>query len=740
MDGSRLKVVFYGFRSTAYPMLGVGYVVSYLRSKGFDYDFVFVEPSDCLEDAAKQICGFRPDIVGLSACSADFNKVKKLSSLIKEGCGSLVFLGGSHISSVPETLPSTVDVGFLGEAEETSVEVFRLLEDGKLSPEHLKDVAGVVYFDGGSLQVNGRRPYIKDLDSVPYPARDLFSTAYWKRGDTSLMTSRGCPFNCSFCQVRAEWKVCRYHSAEYVVGEIKEVYGKYGIHTFGVIDDLFIANKERIKEIIGALKREGLLGKVRFAVNGRANLMDEELVSLLKEMGVVEVALGLESMSPKILSLLKDCVTVEQNKEAVDLIYMGGLKSGGLFMIGTPGESLEDMLLTYDYVKNNRHKFGGMQVCVTTPLPKTRLWDLCVAEGKVDPDINKVEWDKLSISTEDLGNIWYVGDLDRRKFMEVLDRFKRLFFNVEEQKPLSGLNLLTDVVRKVVNPTAVSLLLKDPYSFYLVCRNYLLRNLGGAKPVDPRFYVFENSFVDPSKEFYGGVVDGDVEVVDGEIRVSGGLKVGLVGLFNKLTFVYSSKKDVEFKVDGVEYVLPVSNGVKKTFDVVLNSSNVTRCFKEVVFGKAEFLLISLYVDFSGAVDNCIVPGVNELLQADSGMYQTEVWPDGKAFWTNGHFKGYLLPQGGEEGLRIEFHSGRKKNLDEKYMVSVELKCKSSKKMFTTKFDVFQSGVHIKTIKLPHLTTERVEIIITSDIFCPYELESSGDPRTLGIGIKRIELI
>ena len=88
--------------------------------------------------------------------------------------------------------------------------------------------------------------------------------------------------------------------------------------------------------------------------------------------------MGLESMSPKILSILKDKATVEDNKRAVDLIYKGGLKTGGLYMIGTPSETLEDLKMTYAFVKENRHKFGGMQVCITTPLPKTKLWDLCV--------------------------------------------------------------------------------------------------------------------------------------------------------------------------------------------------------------------------------------------------------------------------------------------------------------------------------------------------------------------------
>ena len=224
-----------------------------------------------------------------------------------------------------------------------------------------------------------RKRYVNNLDDYPPPARDIFSEDYWKDGVTSLLTSRGCPFHCSFCQVSEEWKICRYHSAKRIVNEIKELVNKYKIHTIGIIDDLFIANKVRIKEIIKLLKKEGLLGKIRFAVNGRSNLITKELTKLLKEMGVAEIALGLESMSPKILPLLKDRATVEDNKNAVKIIYNSGLKTGGLFMIGTPSETIEDMKITYEYVKENRHKFGGMQICVTTPLPKTKLW-VCVSK------------------------------------------------------------------------------------------------------------------------------------------------------------------------------------------------------------------------------------------------------------------------------------------------------------------------------------------------------------------------
>jgi len=424
------KVVFCSFRKGEYPNLGVGYLVANLRKHGFDWDYQYLETTADLADCANQVAKIKPRVVCLTATSSDFNAVISLSKKIKSKCDVLLMLGGSHVTSVPQTLPRSVDIGFLGESEEIIVDIFNLIENDSISSENLRDISGITFFDDNdNLQINERRAFPKSLDNFPMPARDIFGKYYWKKGVTSILTSRGCPYNCSFCQVSTEWRVCRYHSAEYVVKEIKELFNNYGIHTFGVIDDLFIANKKRIRGIIENLRQEGLLGKIRFAVNGRSNLIDRELLELLIEMNIAEIALGLESMSPRILSLLKDKVTIEDNLKAIDLIYEYGLKVGGLFMIGTPTETIEDMAATYDYVAKNRYKFGGMQVCITTPLPNTRLWDLCVEYGRIDPDINKVEWDKLNIAAENIDTNLYVGDLDIDTFLKVLRKFRKLFFN-----------------------------------------------------------------------------------------------------------------------------------------------------------------------------------------------------------------------------------------------------------------------------------------------------------------------
>jgi radical SAM superfamily enzyme YgiQ (UPF0313 family)/glycosyltransferase involved in cell wall biosynthesis len=422
-------VVFYGFRITPMPNLGIGYLVANLRKHGFNWNYQFFDMVEDISVIAQAICSCRPSIVGLSATSSDFSKVIALSSMIKLDYNPIILLGGAHITSVPQTLPKSVDIGVLGEAEETIIDLFTVISSNTLNDENLRKIDGIAFHDSdGNLVINKRRPFPKDLDTFPRPARDIYVDDYFQ-SVTSLLTSRGCPYHCAFCQVSAEWRVCRYHSAQYVVDEIVEIVTRHpGVTTFGIIDDLFVVNKKRILEITALLKKVGLHGKLSFAVNGRANLITDELVESLIDMGVAEIALGLESMSPRILSILKDKVTVEDNIRAIETIHRHGIRAGGLYMIGTPTETLEDIEATFNFVQDNRHKIGGMQVCVTTPLPNTALWDMSVERGLINPDLSIFDWNKLNIAAENIETNFYVGDFSVQDFNRILAKFRRLFF------------------------------------------------------------------------------------------------------------------------------------------------------------------------------------------------------------------------------------------------------------------------------------------------------------------------
>jgi len=383
------------------------------------------------------ILAYKPDVVALSFVSADLSKAKTAASAIRTA-GIPVLGGGAHLTSSPETLPKEMCLGLIGEGEDLITSLVKAATTGTINDA--VSLPGVIYHNGDGVSWTTPKR-VQDLNAIPFPARDLLPQTYWSTGITSLLTSRGCPYHCAFCQVSAIWKQPKFHSAEYVVSEIEEVHKKFGIHTFGVVDDLFIANRNRIQDITDLLSKRNLIGRVGFAVNGRSNLITKDLCRDLKEMGVREVALGIESMSKNILPKLKDRVTVEQNIEAVEIIHASGLKAGGLFMIGTPTETLEDMAESYDYVYNNREKFGGLQVCVTTPLPGTALWNTCADLGKVNKIPTEQDWSKMNIAAEDPRTNMYVGDVPIETFHRALTKFRTLFFGKKENADPSLLPL-----------------------------------------------------------------------------------------------------------------------------------------------------------------------------------------------------------------------------------------------------------------------------------------------------------
>ena len=715
----KINVIIYGFRKTDYPNLGVAYLVANLRKNGHFHNYQYLEPYPSVETAYQEILKLRPNIICFSACSVDFNAVIALSEKIKKQSNVLIFLGGAHISSVPFTLPKSIDIGFLGESEETIVKIFNLIQEDQLDNAHLKKIKGIAYYDEDNVfTINERNEPIKILDSIPHPARDIFKDEYWSTGVSSLLTSRGCPYACSFCQVSTEWKVCRYHSAEYIVEEILDLVNNYGIHTFGVIDDLFIVNQKRIEQIIENLDNVGLLGKVHFAVNGRANLITENLLNLLIKMGTVEIALGLESMSPRILSILKDKVTIQDNKNAIDLIYKSGLKIGGLFIIGTPTETIKDLDATFNYINQNRHKFGGMQICVTTPLPNTKLWDICVERRLIDKDISKLNWYKLNVSVANAKINIYVGDFEIDHFNAILWKFRKLWLF-----PFMINSSPFDDSKIQYNEET---LLNYDYS-EISSENFLQEGISSD------FILVEEN----SKKLFKLIKKG---------------RFILVGLFNELTIIYKTndvfEKDTEIgKIRYMNSQYPLKNTkgkVEKNNFFLINggqSRKIGVIEIELNNENIDLFVNKISVDFIGVTNNKIIPGINESPQILSGTYPVENWPNGKIFWTTGFFIGFLKSVGNENILAIELRTGKKQNDPELYKVLVELINESHQEVIAKKeFALPQSSWQNLTINYNFERNAQVfQVVIKSDSFIPWDLNMSIDSRELGVAIKSILL-
>lgn len=413
------------------PNLGLAYIAAYLR-KNVKMD-IFISDN---EDTLKRLRSEKPDLVAISSVSHEFGNAKKLASEIKEEFGVPVILGGHHISSIPGSLPGCVDVGVIGEGEETMLELIKLYKSrGSFPASGLKKIDGLVYHNRGGVAMTKPRKLIEPLDNIPFPARDLvpmeeyfLKPSMYVTGRvgrwTSMITSRGCPYRCVFCSSSHFWKRIRFHSSGYVLKEIKLLVDKYNVQAIRLYDDLFTADKERLRKIVKGIKDAGIDKKVEFTCNCRANLMDEETCRLLKEMNVVFIFFGFESGSEKVLKFLKKgTVTVADNRRAADLCKKFDIKIGSGFMIGNPGETREDLMKTYEFIREVPLDFVG--VSITTPIPGTELWEIAKKDGIVTDDM---DWEKLGTRpTKNLEeNIYMNKEIERRDFVKIYGQFRKL--------------------------------------------------------------------------------------------------------------------------------------------------------------------------------------------------------------------------------------------------------------------------------------------------------------------------
>ena len=385
------------------PPFGLCYIASYLRKYLNFNNTIIVDKEDIMERLIKE----KPDVVGITASSINFAKANELAKQIKSELHVLVIIGGVHITSLPNQFEnSNFDIAVIGEGEQTALELMQKLENQNFDMNDLKNVKGLLYRKDGKVEQTEPREFIFPLDRIPYPARDLLDMDKYLvprgsvfRGEFTIslgmLTSRGCPYQCVFCASKFWQRKMRLHSAEYIVGEIKELIEKYKVDHIIIWDDLFIVNKKRIEEIHSLIKSEGLQGKVEFIANGRVNTLDEDVCRFLQEMGVKTVSFGFESGSPKILKYMKQNSTnTEQNKNAVELCYKYGINSNGFFIIGAPMETEEDLQMTMDFVKNK--KINSFSVFQLVPFPSTVIWEYAKSKGIVSEDTTDFSFAQLA--------------------------------------------------------------------------------------------------------------------------------------------------------------------------------------------------------------------------------------------------------------------------------------------------------------------------------------------------------
>jgi anaerobic magnesium-protoporphyrin IX monomethyl ester cyclase len=435
-----LRITFVNPRTDIYPPIGLCYISAYLKMHlpGVVTILTEIPPATPLNDAAERILATCPDLVGITTYTVGFSEIVELCKLLK--CRNpqiLIVLGGPHITSLPESLPHYATMGVIGEGEATFLELCRLLiTDTHLFSASIENVKGIcVRADNGEFVITSPQGYIVPLDDIPPPDFSIlnmkwytaYRTYFSMKGNYRgfvLLSSRGCPFRCRFCQASAHWGRCRYHSPERVVSELERIRRDYPhVNAVNIIDDLFIGDRERLKEIVRMVKERNLHHGVVFNVNGHATLVNEEIIDLLKSINVIQVAYGFESGSDRVLSFLKKgSATVQQNRRAAELTNSAGIGVGGQFMIGSPGETEEDIQQTIDFIRET--PMSHVHLSATTPMPGTELWEICSEKGIVT---NDMDWRKLDFGNPDNPDLIYCNE-------DVLpqQRFKLLYADIKK--------------------------------------------------------------------------------------------------------------------------------------------------------------------------------------------------------------------------------------------------------------------------------------------------------------------
>ena len=418
--GTRINAAFQN-----YPLLSLASLAAYAREGGFSVVVldlgIEMEPYKVLEEKLKE---YSPDFIGITVTTPLFPEVAQLSKFIRErvGDGTKLILGGPHATALPEDClkESDFDIVVYGEGEETLLEI--------LQNKNLSEIKGIYYKDEGQILKNQLRPMIQDLDSLPFPALDLFDIKRYKCPRVlnrkspmiNFMTSRGCVYGCTFCNKNIFGRKFRTKSVDYVIKEI-EYCLNMGIQELRFVDDQFTTDMDRAKQICEAIIKRGLKFPWNLAAGLRVDRVDEEFLRLAKKAGLYQTAFGFESGDQASLDSINKGITIEQSIKAMELVKkVGGIETVGFFMFGLPADTEETLKKTLKFALKLMPDMA--KVTITMPFPGTKLYEQYEQAGL----IKSRDWSKYLLHGG--GDIYTHPNLSHETMEKYYDLFYRQFY------------------------------------------------------------------------------------------------------------------------------------------------------------------------------------------------------------------------------------------------------------------------------------------------------------------------
>lgn len=406
------------------PPIGLLSIAAYLESHG-----VRVEVMDCygapasIEQHAADIIAHAPDVVGFSCTTSSFLEGYAIAERVKEERPDIrIIFGGAHACSVGPSLLDTfpaVDYLVIGEGEQTFAE---LLSSGF---RNVESIAGIGFRLDGRGVLSAVRENIPDLDSLPFPAwhrlpdfprrynLPLFS--YPKAPNTSVISSRGCPYQCSYCDRSVFSRGFRFNSPDYIVEHLHLLHRDFGIRHVFFYDDLFTFDRGRVERFCSLMEQKRV--PVTYNCIARLEHVDADLLSLLKRSGCWQVNFGIESGDPAILSRHRKLYELDQVGKKLKMVQDAGMRVKGLFMMGFPDETEESIRRTISYALTL--PLDEINVTKFTPFPGAPVYKTIREFGEFTED-----WPAMNC----VNFVFVPHGLTKERLEELYNEFIRRFY------------------------------------------------------------------------------------------------------------------------------------------------------------------------------------------------------------------------------------------------------------------------------------------------------------------------
>lgn len=370
----------------SYFPLGLSYIASTLEKRGCDISCLDLRFT---EDVSDKIRKENPDVAGITCRYDTYDDALSIARIIKQTKDIPVIAGGPFPTNCPEKVLSCeyFDYVVIGEGEYTVLKLMDALE----AKAGLESINGTGCRQQGKIKINPPPECIAELDLIPFPKRDIFDVSRYACDIKNfpmplpylyIVASRGCPYNCKFCQPVVEklfGKKPRYRSPENVTAEIEELIKKYRIRAFSFMDDTLTVNKEWLFRLCEVLIRKKINKKTVWLAQSRVDTFDRDVAEAMKRAGCRLVIFGVESGSQRVLDYLRKGIKVEQTQRALRIAKEVGLVVLADTMYGTPYETEEDLEKTVQMYRRLRPEM--VWASITTPIPGTDLYEEVKAKG-----------------------------------------------------------------------------------------------------------------------------------------------------------------------------------------------------------------------------------------------------------------------------------------------------------------------------------------------------------------------